>query len=434
LLTDGWKFSKHSKTQQDAADELAEERAGQTPDEVINGDDPENCIACHAPTAVEANGGMTEVEALNYFFTTTDGKFTADTKIKNEAKWPNDDCVACHDPHTKELAYYNSSTKKHVPMASAEELCGQCHGTLRFPDTDHLSYDIMQGTGGIGVPDQKTMPGVTCVDCHMAVDATTWPGEHHFNQYMTHGHTWQVIVNGGDKSHHPENHPGWTGWSMGAIAGDMTDYGDGAGNGDAPHVASCTACHPSMTATIVRATVEEMQAEYASLDSTANVKVAAADSYLAGSSDSTKLKMLKDAKFNLAFAEGDESAGVHNHKYTVSLLNDAISKANNILTGINDNFASGVKDFKLFPNFPNPFNNSTTITYQISKSSFVNLTIYNLSGQKVAILVNENNAAGKYRVSWNGNDEQGNNLGSGVYLYVLKVNNFSTIKKMLLAK
>jgi len=39
------------------------------------------------------------------------------------------------------------------------------------------------------------------VDCHMNEDRTTWPGEHHFNRYTTHVHTWQVIVNGGDKSH-----------------------------------------------------------------------------------------------------------------------------------------------------------------------------------------------------------------------------------------
>lgn len=428
LLTDGWKFSKHSRTQDDAAIELGEERAGETPDEVVNGSDPENCIACHAPTAVEANGGMTESEALNYFFTTTDGKFTENTAVKNADEWPDVDCVNCHDPHNGTLSYYNSSTKKHVPMASSDELCGQCHGTLRFPDTDHLSYNIMQGTGGIGVDDQKTMSGATCVDCHMAVDRSTWPGEHHFNQYMTHGHTFQIIVNGGDKSHHPENHPGWTGWSMGALAGDMADYGDGPGNGDAPHVASCTTCHAYMDAQVVRLTVEGMQNEYANLDSIANVKVAAAEDFLIGSSDSIAIDLLEEAQFNIAFAEGDESGGVHNHNYTIALLNDVIEKSDFIITGLYENM-SPVRVFALHQNYPNPFNPSTTIEYQTPKEGFVNLTVYNMLGQKVTTLVNANIPSGKHHIVFNASD-----LTSGVYFYKLTAGTLVSTKKLLLLK
>ncbi len=427
LLTDGWKFSKHSKTQSDAADELGGERAGQTPNEVVNGSDPEICVACHAPTAVEANGGMSEAEAMDYFFTTTDGKFTDSTAVQHADEWPNVDCIACHDPHTKELAYYNSSTKQHVPMASAEELCGQCHGTLRFPDTDHLSYDIMQGTGGIGVSDEKTMPGATCVDCHMAEDRTTWPGEHHFNQYMTHGHTWQVIVNGGDKSHHPENHPGWTGWSMGAIAGDMADYGDGAGNGDAPHVASCTTCHTYMDAALVRSTVKSMQDEFANLDSIANENIAAAEAFLAGSSDSAKIHMLEDAQFNLAFAEGDESGGVHNHNYTTALLNDVIEKSS-IITGVNDNLPI-IKEFALYQNYPNPFNPTSTISYSIPVNADVNLTVYDLLGNKIITLVNKPQTTGTYRTVFDASD-----LSSGVYFYKITAGKFVATKKLLLLK
>ncbi len=428
LLTDGWKFSKHSRTQEDAASELAEERAGQTPDEVINGDDPENCIACHGPTAVEANGGMTEVEALTYFFTTTDGKFTTNTTVKNAAEWQSVDCVVCHDPHNGTLAYYNSSTKKHVPMANAEELCGQCHGNLRFPDTDHLSYNVLQGTGAIGVPDKKTMPGATCVDCHMYEDRTTWPGEHHFNQYMTHGHTWQIIVNGGDKSHHPENHPGWTGWSMGAIAGDMADYGDGAGNGDAPHVSSCTKCHTYMNADVSRLTIQGMQSEFANLDATANEKVDAAVQFLVGSNDSTKIHMLEDAQFNLAFVEGDESGGVHNHKYTKAILNYVIEKSNDIVTDVNDN-STPVKEFALYQNYPNPFNPTTTIQYTIPKSSIVTIDVFDLLGNKIVTLVNKYQTAGAHQTHF-----EGSNLSAGVYFYRMKAGGFESSKKFILLK
>ena len=340
LLHDGWKLSKHGNTQEDVASELGEERTGQTPEEVTNGADPEVCVACHAPTAVEANGGMSEAQALDYFFTTTDGKFTADTATKHTDEWPDVDCVACHNQHDpKKLAYFDSSTRKHVPMKNAEELCGQCHGNLRFPDTDHLSYNILQGTGvdgspAPGVPDIAPSMGATCTDCHMAVDSTTWPGEHHFNQYMTHGHTWKVIVNGGDKSHHPENHPGWTGWSMGALAGDMADHGDGAGNGDAPHMASCTNCHKSMDAAKARADIEKYQNEFQTLDTTAQTNVSKATAAMVGVNDSTLQAKLDEAVANLAYADSDESGGFHNHDYLMALLNDANSKALEVLSAL----------------------------------------------------------------------------------------------------
>ena len=58
-----WRKGKHSQTQKDVAGELAGSHPGETPDDVVQG---ENCIACHGPTAVLANGGMTEGQALGY--------------------------------------------------------------------------------------------------------------------------------------------------------------------------------------------------------------------------------------------------------------------------------------------------------------------------------------------------------------------------------
>jgi len=394
LTMNAWKGSKHGHGgQADVASELSEENAGKTPAEVVA---DENCIACHAPTSV-MNNSLTEADALGDFFTTVNGKFTSSTVPQDTSNYPEVACVTCHNPHKPGVrSYFNSSTKKYEVMSSAQELCGQCHGNLRFPGTDHLSYNIEEGTGGKGVTDLKTMPNIKCVDCHMHIG--TVDGS---NSAMYRGHTWKIFVKEDDGS----------------------------------ESASCTVCHSTMTASMAYDSINLWKADFVKSDSIANIKVAAADSLLKGSSDSSKIHKLQEAQFNLAYAESDESGGVHNHKYTTSLLNNAIKNADDILTtGINDNFASNVRDFKLYPNFPNPFNNSTLITYQISKNSFVNLTVYNISGQQVAILVNENNATGKYSIRWNGIDGQGNNLSPGIYLCILKVNASYTIQKMLLVK
>ncbi len=85
--------------------------------------------------------------------------------------------------------------------------------------------------------------------------------------------------------------------------------------------------------------------------------------------------------------------------------------------------------FNLFQNYPNPFNPTTTIKYEIPVTGKVMLSIYNLLGQKVSELVNKNQSAGSYEVTW---DAQ--KFSSGVYLYQLTSGNYSVSKKLLLLK
>lgn len=88
-----------------------------------------------------------------------------------------------------------------------------------------------------------------------------------------------------------------------------------------------------------------------------------------------------------------------------------------------------IKEYTLESNYPNPFNPSTKIGYQIPKDSFVNLIVYNALGQKVAVLVNQQQTSGKYSVQFDAS-----NLPSGVYIYKLQAGEFSSVKKMLLTK
>lgn len=79
--------------------------------------------------------------------------------------------------------------------------------------------------------------------------------------------------------------------------------------------------------------------------------------------------------------------------------------------------------------YPNPFNPSTTIKYQIPEDGIVSIKIYDVLGKEIATLVNEEKEAGNYEVSFNGSD-----LASGIYIYRIQVNDFVSSKKMMLLK
>ena len=96
------------------------------------------------------------------------------------------------------------------------------------------------------------------------------------------------------------------------------------------------------------------------------------------------------------------------------------------------------KEFSLSQNYPNPFNPATTIRYQLSAvgrpRSTVTLRIYNLLGELVRTLVDKEQAPGYYSVVWDGKDNLGEEVSSGVYFYRLKAGGFSQVKKMLLMR
>jgi hypothetical protein len=100
------------------------------------------------------------------------------------------------------------------------------------------------------------------------------------------------------------------------------------------------------------------------------------------------------------------------------------------VTGINESLAPLPESFVLSQNYPNPFNPFTIINYQLPMTNKVELSIFNVLGQRVAILVNETQPAGNYRIEW---DARG--FASGVYYYQLHTEEgFVQSKKLLLLK
>lgn len=100
------------------------------------------------------------------------------------------------------------------------------------------------------------------------------------------------------------------------------------------------------------------------------------------------------------------------------------------ITGINNNISVTPGDYKLYQNYPNPFNQSSIINYQLSIAGMIRIKIYDISGKEISTLINERKNAGKYSVSFNGN-----NLSSGIYFYTMYVNDvILETKKMTLLK
>jgi hypothetical protein len=107
--------------------------------------------------------------------------------------------------------------------------------------------------------------------------------------------------------------------------------------------------------------------------------------------------------------------------------------SNYIIVGI-DQSEGDVNSYQLSNNYPNPFNPSTKIKYQIPERSFVTLKVYDVLGNEITTLVNEEKPAGNYEVEFNVGQDSSPDIASGIYFYQLKADNYVETKKMILLR
>jgi hypothetical protein len=162
------------------------------------------------------------------------------------------------------------------------------------------------------------------------------------------------------------------------------------------------------------------------------------DYYPRWSPDGTKFAFVSDrheaGKFEVYIMD---TSGVNVQRVTYSPVN---------ITAINPVWRRGqttpVKEFnnivpeecKLFQNYPNPYNPSTNITFQINEPGYVSLKIYNILGKEISELVNCKLQSGKYKIPFSINLYANGGTSSGIYFYTLKTNKFSDTKKMMILK
>lgn len=144
----------------------------------------------------------------------------------------------------------------------------------------------------------------------------------------------------------------------------------------------------------------------------------------------------------VGYYQFDENGGqvVHNSSFyqTVGVLGKSADADNNdpewstseiILVGVDDHDYSLPKNFMLAQNYPNPFNPSTSIQFSIPSASNVKLKLYDVLGNEIKTLINENKSPGNYSINFNAEE-----LASGIYIYRLESNNSILSKKMILLK
>lgn len=126
--------------------------------------------------------------------------------------------------------------------------------------------------------------------------------------------------------------------------------------------------------------------------------------------------------------------------YTVTVENEQTTEIefnmtyNDPLVGINYNELNINNSGLETSNYPNPFNPTTTISFNLAIDSDVSVEVYNVKGQKVKTLINEEMFKGKHSVNWDGINENNKSVSSGVYLYKVKAGNQESVKRMILLK
>ena len=92
------------------------------------------------------------------------------------------------------------------------------------------------------------------------------------------------------------------------------------------------------------------------------------------------------------------------------------------------------EEFAIHQNYPNPFNPVTTLRYDLPENSRVNITIYDMMGREVKILINQTQDPGYKSIIWNATNDYGKPVSAGIYLYQIQAGEYISTKKMVLLK
>lgn len=172
---------------------------------------------------------------------------------------------------------------------------------------------------------------------------------------------------------------------------------------------------------------------------TVSVVVGGANNQYQWLKDGTEITEATESSYTIDSVE-DSDAGAYICKITntvataLTLYSRPIDVTVSGATGISDNSSQIPKAFALYQNYPNPFNPSTTIKYDLPRGSNVVLKIYNMLGQEIRTLINKHQTVGYKSLTWDGKDNLGQLVSSGIYIYRLQAGTEIQSNNMLFLK
>jgi predicted CXXCH cytochrome family protein len=335
-------------------------------------------------------------------------------------------CAGCHDPHSAQNEHLLRTVTADplmdgtaITVGGLGQLCMNCHRSRRDAETYAVEYhsrfgphygpqaDMLLGTNAVEFG--HTIPSSThqfavadgCVGCHMYATPDT-------------GQAGRDKIGGHSFAMHSD---------------------DGT---EVENVAACASCHgpiSSFNGILAAAdydgdgTIEGVQSEVKGMLTNLALLLppVGVDDVVV---DTTYTVSQLQSAYNYLFVLEDKSSGVHNTKYAVNLLRYSIG----VITGVEPVDETIPFAYALEQNYPNPFNPATTIDYSIPEKEFVRLEVYDILGRRVRTLVNEDHAPGNYVARWDGTDQNGLAVSSGIYLYKIQAGSFAMTKKMMLLK
>ncbi|MFQ5604830.1 MAG: FlgD immunoglobulin-like domain containing protein [bacterium] len=154
------------------------------------------------------------------------------------------------------------------------------------------------------------------------------------------------------------------------------------------------------------------------------------DSYTAFGNDGRHFNLAINDRFNLAVADSvaDALFWASDHlpvyaDFVIDLVNSVEPISQNPLA-----------EFMLSQNYPNPFNAQTQISYSVSKAAKISLKIFNVTGQEIRTLLYGNSPAGTFRIIWDGQNDRGRDVASGLYFYKFETKGVSAVRKLILLR
>lgn len=353
-------------------------------------------------------------------------------------------CAVCHDPHgnsnefqLRVVALDSLRNGYRIPAGQGGlgQMCANCHNSRysvnkkvttkapyygfsdRFGPHDNPQGDMYFGSNGYQYGDNNltgigTHLGLEngCVTCHMQDRMRYTNGKPNNNPQANHSFSMAD-----------------TAWGFDPVAvcrpchGNITDFNDVKASYDYDQ----------------NGVIEGVQTEILGLLNRLKARLpidASTGDVITMMKDSLAIKNRPDlvqAIWNYWFVKNDKSNGIHNAHYAVSLLQKAMGI---YPLDVKKNDLSVPREFALNQNYPNPFNPSTQISFSLPKSEYVKLEVYDMVGRLVKSLASTTMSAGNFTLTWDGNDQNGVRVASGMYLYRLQAGSFTSVKKMLLLK